>query len=127
MLDSKFYLSLLAITLLSLTLIWIFDLVVALRPSCEISLISIAFFALLSIVIHHVAKRAAQSSNKNLLTQFVMIVVFVKMATCLLLIVGYDRIYRPESRYFIIPFLTYYIIYTIFEVYVVTKANKLTT
>ncbi|MDH3651863.1 MAG: hypothetical protein OEQ53_19415, partial [Saprospiraceae bacterium] len=110
---------------LSLGIVYLLSHSAGFRSSAPISLFSILFFSLLCLVIHYVAKSAARNPNKNLLTQLIMVVVFLKLIFCLLLVVGYDRMYQPENNNFIIPFLLFYLIYTSFEVVILTKANRL--
>ncbi len=53
-----------------------------------------------------------------------MILVFVKLVCCLLIIVFYDRFFRPPNNLYIWPFFAIYIIYTVFEVNTLTAINK---
>jgi hypothetical protein len=91
----------------------------------KISYISIVFFVLLSIVIYFIAKSSGSSTNKNLLTQWIMILVFVKIFSGLVIIIAFDRIYHPKSNLFVLPFFLAYLIYTALEVWILTKASKM--
>ena len=125
MLDSKFYLWLCILACFSTFSVLILNQFDGFIQSAPLSYFSISFFSLLCLIVHYAGKRAAQSTNKNLLTQLIMIVVFIKLLFCLLIVVGYDRIYQPESNHFIFPFLSLYLIYTIFEVVILTQANRM--
>ncbi len=125
MLDSKFYPWLLGLALFSALFVWGLNQFDGFVSSAPLSLSCIAFFSILCLVVHHVGKSAAKSTNKNLLTQLIMVVVFLKLLFCLMIVVAYDRLYQPENNYFVIPFLFFYVIYTIFEVTILTKANRL--
>lgn len=92
----------------------------------SITAISIPFFVVLSIIIYFLAVRAARSKDKNSLTRLVMATVFIKLVGCLAIIIIHDRIYHPESGHYVIPFIVYYILYTVFEVKLLTDLNKTT-
>lgn len=91
----------------------------------KISYISIAFFVVLSILIYFIARSSGRSADKNLLTRWIMILVFVKIFSGLVIIVVFDRIYHPESNLFVLPFFLAYLIYTALEVWILTKASKM--
>ena len=125
MLDSKFYLWLLGLGLFSSMVVLVLSQIESFTSSTPLSIFSICFFSLLCFVVHYLGKRAARSANKHLLTQLIMVVVFVKLLFCLFLVVVYDRSYQPETHHFVIPFLFFYVTYTVFEVTILTKANRL--
>ncbi len=122
----KFYVWLTALTLGCLAIAYGLQHIPGFEDSFALSLFTIAFFVLLCILIQVLAKRAATHPNPNLLTQLIMVLVFVKLALCLLIVMIYDRLYNPSSRHFVLPFLFIYVVYTAFEVYLLTKANRLT-
>jgi hypothetical protein len=90
-----------------------------------ISFSSLIFFVALSIVVFYLGNAAASSENKNRLTQLIMILVFFKLFSCLLIIVIYDRLFKPSSDYYVLPFFLIYIVFTVFEVTMLSKANKM--
>lgn len=92
----------------------------------SITAISIPFFVVLSIIIYFLAVRAARSKDKNSLTRLVMATVFIKLVGCLAIIIVHDRIYNPESGHYVLPFIAFYIAYTVFEVKLLTDLNKTT-
>ncbi len=92
----------------------------------SITSISLPFFVVLSIIIYFLAVRAARSRDKNSLTRLVMATVFIKLVGCLAIIIIHDRMYHPESGHYVIPFIAYYIAYTVFEVKLLTDLNKTT-
>lgn len=91
----------------------------------KISYISIAFFVSLSVLIYFIARVSGKSTNKNLLTQWIMILVFVKIFSGLVIIIAFDRIYHPETNLFVVPFFLAYLIYTALEVWILTNASKM--
>ena len=90
-----------------------------------ISFGSLVFFVTLSIVVFYLGNAAASSENKNRLTQLIMILVFFKLFSCLMIIVIYDRLFHPPSDYYVLPFFLIYIVFTAFEVMMLSKANKM--
>jgi hypothetical protein len=47
-----------------------------------------------------------------------------KMFLCILLVAIYSKVQQPTNNYFLIPFFSIYIIYTIFEVHLMTIIGK---
>lgn len=90
-----------------------------------ISYASLAFFVILSVAVFYLGNAAARSSDKNRLTQLIIILVFFKLFSCLFIIIAYDRMFQPQSNYYVLPFFLIYIVFTIFEVNMLTKANRL--
>ena len=54
-----------------------------------------------------------------------MILVFIKLFCCLLIIIVYDRLFHPQSNVYVIPFFLIYIAFTVLEVNMLSKANRL--
>jgi hypothetical protein len=109
---------LLAGIIMALSLIPIFENILG------ISFSTLIFFVSLSITVYYLGNSAARSRNKNRLTQLIMILVFFKLFSCLLIIIIYDRFFHPVSNYYVLPFFIIYISYTVFEVMMLSKANK---
>ena len=124
--SSAFFKRLTLVTILLALCILAFSFIPIFEGILPISFASLIFFVLLSIAVFYLGNAAARSSNKNRLTQLIMILVFVKLFSCLLIIIIYDRVFQPASNYYVIPFFMIYIVFTIFEVGMLTKANKLT-
>lgn len=86
---------------------------------------SYAFFILLTIAMYFFAVKAAKSDTKSLFTSVALGFTASKMFFSVLLIVVYDKLWSPSSRLFVLPFLGIYLIYTIFETYIMMKLGKL--
>ncbi len=123
--SSVFFKWLIIITLLLTTVIFVLSFIEIFKDSLSISLSSIVFFVSLSIAVFYLGNAAARSTNKNRLTQLIMILVFFKLFSCLLIIMIYDRFFHPANNYYVLPFFLIYILYTVFEVIMLTKANKI--
>jgi len=89
--------------------------------------LGLAAFLLITILMYYSGRRAARSNNKNDFTSVVMGFTTGKMFTVLLAIVIYQRTVLPDHNFFILPFFSMYLIYTIFETYVMTKLGRADT
>ena len=125
MLESKFYAWLAGLTVTSLAVVLILSWFEPFVDSRPLSIFSVVFFSLLCIAVQYLGKRAARSTNKNLLTQLIMIVVFLKLFCCLFLVIGYDQFYAPSTNHFVLPFIFLYLVYTSFEVIILMRASRL--
>lgn len=92
-----------------------------------IAWISLAIFVLLSVVMYYAGRKAAFSDNKHDFTNVSLGVTIGKIFIAILFILGYNQLIQPDSRFFIIPFFLMYLIYTIFETYIMMKLGRLNT
>lgn len=73
------------------------------------------------------ALKALKSSNKMAFIQLVMANVFLKLVALMSIIAIYNKIMPPKSKFFVIPFLVTYVIFTVLEtafVYNISNKNK---
>ena len=82
------------------------------------------FFVLFSVIIYIAASRAAQSRNVNDFSSVVLGVIFAKMLAVVVTIVAYSRGKEFDSLLFLIPFFGIYVVFTIFEVYFMTRLGR---
>ena len=66
-------------------------------------------------------RKAVASSNKYMFIRLVIGSVMAKMVLILLIIVVYVKLSQPESKFFVLPFLGVYLIFSIFETLVLYK------
>ncbi len=119
-----FFKWLIILTVLLAGIITALSLIPIFKNILGISFSTLIFFVSLSITVYYLGNSAARSRNKNRLTQLIMILVFFKLFSCLLIIIIYDRFFHPASNYYVLPFFLIYISYTVFEVMMLSKANK---
>ena len=81
------------------------------------SWICVGFFSITNLLLFFVARKAAQSPNKNTFTNILMGVTFIKLMISGVLVVFYNQYADPESKFFLIPFFGLYMWYTVFEVF----------
>jgi hypothetical protein len=121
----RFYLQLGIITLSLLGVLILLRFFRVLSPSFLFSVISLAFFVLLSAGMYFLAIRAAVSKDKNAFSRLIMGFTFGKMFLTVILVVVYKKLANPESGFFLIPFFLIYIVFTIFETNFMTKLGKI--
>ena len=90
----------------------------------SLSWISWGFFILFCSVLYTACSKTANSENKNLFGQLFLVSIFFKMMLSALIIIAYAILQRPSNMYFILPFFGIYLVYTVYEVYFVTKLAK---
>ena len=95
-----------------------------LKPYSDLSLISLIFFTLFSVVLFKGGEKSARNEDKLRFSQFFMLATGIKMFLSLLIILIYFLIVKPKTQYFIIPFFFIYFCYTVFEVYFLTKLGN---
>ncbi len=84
----------------------------------------VLFFILFTSGTYFVADRAAQSSNLNDFSSVILGSIFGKMIFTVMIVVLYAEGKEFDSLLFLIPFFGIYIVFTIFEVYFMTKVGK---
>ncbi len=90
-----------------------------------ISTITLAFFLLMSIAMYFIAAKAAISKDKNAFTSLIMLFTFGKMLLTVVLILAFQKLLKPESNYYLIPFFFIYIVFTVFETIFMTRLGKI--
>lgn len=85
----------------------------------------LGFYFLSAAALFFMGKKLAASENRNAFTQFVMGATFFKMLLSMSVLVVYLKFAAPESKYFILPFLTVYLAFTVFETYFLMKIAKI--
>jgi hypothetical protein len=82
-------------------------------------------FMSLSVGVYYLGSRAAHSTNKHQFTNVVVGFTMLKMMLCILIILAYNQLASPTSKWFALPFLGIYLFYTIFETYVLMRLGRL--
>lgn len=88
------------------------------------AIITIAGFSILSLVVYYAGNILADSKNKYLYNNLIVINLMLKIVLSILCIVAYVQLANPVNNLFIILFFLIYILFTIFEVYFMTKQAK---
>ncbi|MDX1476935.1 MAG: hypothetical protein R3301_04485 [Saprospiraceae bacterium] len=91
----------------------------------QFTMICTAVFVLINVLAYYLGIGAARSDNKYRFIHLMMILILVKMMICVALVLIYVRIGQPATKLFVIPFLAIYIIFTIFEIYVLQRVARI--
>lgn len=92
----------------------------------NISILSLIFFIILSIIVFHLGLRMVKSRNKNDFSRLVLGFTGFKMMLSVALVFIYQSVAEPTDRWFVIPFLIIYVLYTIFETYFLMRLGRMT-
>ena len=82
--------------------------------------ICVVFFTLFTLLMYYLSSVAANSTNKNLFIQIVMLGVLIKMIFTATLIFVYRELVKPYDNWFLLYIAIVYFLYTIFEVRYIT-------
>ncbi len=95
-----------------------------LKPACQFGVLSVAFFTVFALLSYFWAHRAALSPDRNALTRVVMVQVFLKLLSCLILVIAYDRLFEKVQTLHGLLFIGVYVIFSGFEVSFMTRLGK---
>ncbi|MBK9106861.1 MAG: hypothetical protein IPM92_00395 [Saprospiraceae bacterium] len=87
-------------------------------------MILVCFFIIFTLTIFYVAKMAIKSANPYLFTRVFMVSVFFKMLLLSLLVFSLVKIFALVPRQLAIPLGVSYLLFTIFETWVLMKLSK---
>ena len=116
-----FLYQLLLVTLGAALILFAISFIPALHPYSDFSIYCILFFVVFCQFIFLLGKIAVSSNNVNLFNFLIMALMFFKIIFSIAFIFIYKQNTNPETGYYIIPFIIVYVIYTIFEVYFMSK------
>ena len=86
---------------------------------------SLFVFLTMSVFVFRVAKKKIVHPDKSKFISFIISNMLLKMFVTVITVLLYFILMKPVTKYFIVPFLTIYIIFTIFETYFLLKiANE---
>ncbi len=88
------------------------------------SFFSLGAFFLFTLAVFFVAQAAIRSKSPTAFVQAVIGILAFKLFGAVLLILLYDRLFEPETRWFLLPFFTLYLIYTILETFLLMQMGK---
>ncbi|MGB0861505.1 MAG: hypothetical protein ACPG19_06385 [Saprospiraceae bacterium] len=89
-----------------------------------LSWLSLLFFTIISLAAYFFGIHSANSSNKNDFNNVFIILTTTKLLLSLFLVWFYQIFTEPTTKLFILPFFLIYIIFTIFESYILIRLGK---
>jgi len=95
-----------------------------LHSHISFSIITIILFTLLSLVVYYIGNHLSNSSNKYLYNNLIILNVMMKIVLSVIAIILYVKLMQPDNNWYLIIFVLIYILFTIFEVYFMTKQAK---
>lgn len=122
---NSFFFWLTLLTLILVSGLWFLHSLKGFDYFFDFSMICLAFFIFLSLVMFFLGKWAAASSNKNLFTAIVIFFVFGKLVFSLIILLTYHKLVQPVNGKFLIPFFIIYLFYTVFETVFMMRLGKL--
>lgn len=91
----------------------------------SLSVTSSIGFGMIVVLAYYIGKKAAKSSSRFVFIRMTVVFIFVKMALGVALVVYHVRIELPGNKLFILPFLIIYLLFTIYEIYVLEKLGRI--
>ena len=82
------------------------------------------FFFMFCVLIFHLGRASAMSSDKNRFTSVVMSMIFLKLVLTLVIVLSYNKLVTKVYLHHIISFLVSYLFYTVYEVYFMSKLAR---
>ncbi|MFT5168760.1 MAG: hypothetical protein ACI8P3_004005 [Saprospiraceae bacterium] len=86
---------------------------------------NLGFFLLFTIGVYYLAEKAAYSTNLHTFSSVILGVIFMKMVFIIIIVLIYKKTMNPGSPWFLVPFFLIYVVFTIFEIYFMTKLARI--
>lgn len=112
---------LIIITIFCALCIWIFSLSPIFAAHNILNILSLCFFLIISILYQLIANITYRSKNLYLFTRYSIAISMLKIICGAALIFYYQYKFHPSNKYYVIPFFLFYIIFTLFELFSLTK------
>lgn len=108
----------------TLSLIGLHFLLPEARQHWSLSVVSVLLFMAVCLMMFYAADNAVKSSNKSAFINLVSGSMFGKMVLTMIVLLIYKRVAQPDNQWFVGIFLWSYAVFTIFEVWFMTKIAK---
>ena len=84
----------------------------------------IAFFSIICVVVYLLTMKMRNKGNLSKFTNFYMATTIIKLVIYLAVVLTYALLVSEDGKRFVVSFLVYYLCFTLFETYFLTKKNK---
>ena len=121
---SIFIFQLLITTGVSLIVVGLVNFLLGDNGDWAISGIALLFFSAFCILMYFLGMRAMKSDNKYQFIRLVWINMMGKIFMSFIIVGIYYQLAQPSSKFFILPFLTIYLVYSVFETYFMIKQSN---
>jgi len=85
---------------------------------------AIVFFSSICIFIYWLSVKGTKTKQNNFFLYIVIINVFIKLVAAFVFILLYAKIKEPSDKFFLVPFLMTYLIFTLFETIVLSQQAR---
>jgi len=109
------------VTTILLVVIYQFD---VFKKDILLSILGLVFMVIATASFYLLSIKAIESTNKMAFIQLVMFNVFFKLIFVMVIVATYFKLAKPDNKLFILPFLSIYFIFTIFETIFVYKISN---
>ena len=121
----KFWFQLIAVIVVTVIALVVLDqLLPASTALSQFTVWCVLVFTCINALAYYAGRRAVRSTSKFRFIQMMMILILFKMMICIGLVVIHVEVNHPASKLFVIPFLLIYLIFTLFEIYVLEKMAR---
>ncbi len=95
------------------------------RPHWAVSAMSLALFVAISVGLFFAGESAAKSSSKMAFNNLITASVLGKIVLSMVALLIYFKTVKPADRYFVLPFLLVYVVFTAYETWFMLKLAKM--
>lgn len=82
------------------------------------------FFAIVNIVIYFMTMKMREKNDMGKFTNFYMLATITKLLVYLAVLLTFILIFPEDKKAFVFTFLAYYLCFTFFETYILTKSKN---
>jgi hypothetical protein len=99
------------------------------KPYAAISWLMLILMSAITIGLYYLGISAVQHKNPYTFIRLVVVSIMAKILLILILIISYIKLYSPENRFFVLPFIGIYLVFSIYETIVLYRiaSTKSTT
>lgn len=112
---SRFFKELMAVIFICLITIGITNYFLDTKAEWNLSFIGIILYTSLSVLVNFLGNISLRSENKYGFISLIMANVLIKMIASIAAVGIYFKLYAPDNKFFVLPFLLVYLIFTVFE------------
>ncbi|NNE25796.1 MAG: hypothetical protein HKN09_03040 [Saprospiraceae bacterium] len=110
--------------LIALILLVATHFVVDMREHVAFIVSAYVFFVAFCIFIYWLAQRSSKSKAGEYFLYIVVVNVFVKLIASFMMVFIYAKLAEPSDKWFVIPFLIIYLVFTVFETFFLSIQAK---
>lgn len=123
--NKKFFTNLVISIVVSVVIHFFINLFLPIAKYNDILIYSIIFFTVICLLIYWLSILGIKTKQSNFFLFIVIINVFLKLVAAFVFILLYVRANKPEDKYFLVPFLMTYLIFTLFETIFLSRQARL--